>query len=149
MVERMAQAFDFPAVALYDRAVDQICLGGLDGLGGIDTGLREAALRSQFSRDEKSGLIIPPIRLGRQPIASLALGGCSLSDPALQSLVNLVAIWLERALSEEAVNRAAVVRRSEELKSTLLDAIAHEFKTPLTSIKAVTTDLLSDPAVAL
>ena len=36
--------------------------------------------------------------------------------------------------------------RSEELKSTLLDAIAHEFKTPLTSIKAVTTDLLSDPA---
>ena len=36
--------------------------------------------------------------------------------------------------------------RSEELKSTLLDAIAHEFKTPLTSIKAVTTDLLSEPA---
>jgi two-component system sensor histidine kinase KdpD len=63
--------------------------------------------------------------------------------------VNLVAIWLERALSEETVNRAEVARRSEELKSTLLDAIAHEFKTPLTSIKAVTTDLLSDPAAPL
>ena len=36
-----------------------------------------------------------------------------------------------------------MARQSEELKSTLLDAIAHEFKTPLTSIKAVTTDLLS------
>ena len=149
IVEQIAQAFEFPAVALYDRAADQIYLAGFDGLAGIDTALREAAVRSQFSRDEKSGLIITPIRLGRQPIASLALGGSSLSDPALQSLVNLVAIWLERALSEEAVNRAAVVRRSEELKSTLLDAIAHEFKTPLTSIKAVTTDLLSDPAVPL
>lgn len=60
-----------------------------------------------------------------------------------------MAIWLERALSEEAVNRAEVARQSEELKSTLLDAIAHEFKTPLTSIKAVTTDLLSDPPIAL
>ena len=44
------------------------------------------------------------------------------------------------------MNRAKVARQSEELKSTLLDAIAHEFKTPLTSIKAVTTDLLSEPA---
>jgi len=60
-----------------------------------------------------------------------------------------VAIGLERAASQEAVNRAEVARESEELKSTLLDAIAHEFKTPLTSIKAVTTDLLSDPAIDL
>lgn len=58
-------------------------------------------------------------------------------------------IWLERAFSEEAINRAQIARRSEELKSTLLDAVAHEFKTPLTSIKAVTTDLLSDPSAPL
>ena len=64
----------------------------------------------------------------------------------MQSLLNLVAIGLERARAQEAVNRAEVARQSEELKSTLLDAIAHEFKTPLTSIKAVTTDLLSEPA---
>jgi two-component system sensor histidine kinase KdpD len=87
-----------------------------------------------------------PVRLGGQPIGSLAIRDSSLSDAALQSLLNLVAIGLERALSQEAMNRAEVARRSEELKSTLLDAIAHEFKTPLTSIKAVTTDLLSDAA---
>ena len=43
----------------------------------------------------------------------------------------------------EGSDKAEVARESEELKSTLLDAIAHEFKTPLTSIKAATTDLLS------
>lgn len=149
IVEQIAQAFEFPAVALFDRTADGIYRAGFDGLPAVDAALREAALRSQFSRDEQSRLIITPIRLGRQPIGSLALHGTSLSDPALQSLVNLVAIWLERAISEEEVNRATVVRRSEELKSTLLDAIAHEFKTPLTSIKAVTTDLLSDPATPL
>jgi two-component system sensor histidine kinase KdpD len=149
IVQQIAQAFEFPAVALFDRAADGIYRAGFDGLPAVDAALREAALRSQFSRDDQSRLIITPIRLGRQPIGSLALHGTSLSDPALQSLVNLVAIWLERAISEEEVNRATVVRRSEELKSTLLDAIAHEFKTPLTSIKAVTTDLLSDPATPL
>jgi two-component system sensor histidine kinase KdpD len=149
IVEQIVQAFEFPAVALYDRSRGEIYRAGFDGLPIIDIELRDAAVRSQLSRDESSSLLITPIRLGRQPIGSLALRGTSLSDAALQSLVNLVAIWLERALSEEAVNRAEVARQSEELKSTLLDAIAHEFKTPLTSIKAVTTDLLSDPATSL
>jgi two-component system sensor histidine kinase KdpD len=97
-------------------------------------------------RDESSGVAISPVRLGRQPIGSLAVQGLVLSDAALQSLLTLVAIGLERAVSQEAVNRAEVASRSEELKSTLLDAIAHEFKTPLTSAKAVTTDLLAAPA---
>ena len=72
-----------------------------------------------------------------------------MSDAALQSLLNLVAVGLEKARAQEEVNRAQVARQSEELKSTLLDAIAHEFKTPLTSIKAVTTDLLSNPDESL
>jgi two-component system sensor histidine kinase KdpD len=68
-----------------------------------------------------------------------------MSDAALQSVLNLAAVGLEKARAQEEVNRAQVARQSEELKSTLLDAIAHEFKTPITSIKAVTTDLLSNP----
>jgi two-component system sensor histidine kinase KdpD len=60
-----------------------------------------------------------------------------------------VGVGLEKARAQEEVNRAQVARQSEELKSTLLDAIAHEFKTPLTSIKAVTTDLLSNPDESL
>jgi two-component system sensor histidine kinase KdpD len=97
-------------------------------------------------RDDSAGLVVTPIRLGGEPIGSLGVSSGALSDAALQSLLNLVAIGLERAHSQSAVNRAEVARQSEELKSTLLDAIAHEFKTPLTSIKAVTTDLLSESA---
>jgi two-component system, OmpR family, sensor histidine kinase KdpD len=149
IVHQTAQVFEFRGVALYDRNSGEIYRAGFDDAPGIDAELKDAAIRSEFSHDEHRNLTITPIRLGRQPIGSLALRGASLSDAALQSLVNLVAIWLERALSEETVNRAEVARRSEELKSTLLDAIAHEFKTPLTSIKAVTTDLLSDPEAGL
>src|SRR6202035_6133693 len=79
-------------------------------------------------------------------IGALALQGPVLSDGALQALLNLVAIAWERVRTEEAANRADAARQSEEFKSTLLDAIAHEFKTPLTSIKAASTSMLADPA---
>ena len=42
----------------------------------------------------------------------------------------------ETARLAELAQRAELVRQSEEFKSTLLDALAHELKTPLTSLKA-------------
>jgi two-component system sensor histidine kinase KdpD len=137
---QIAQCFDQAAVGLYDRSTGEIFRAGPDKLGQIDSKLHEAALQSAFFKDDN--LIVTPVRLGGEPIGSLAFLGPSLSDAALQSLLNLVAVGLEKVRAQEAINRAEVARQSEELKSTLLDAIAHEFKTPLTSIKAVTTELL-------
>jgi two-component system sensor histidine kinase KdpD len=57
---------------------------------------------------------------------------------------------MENSRSREMATRAEAARQSEEFKSTLIDGVAHEFKTPLTSIKAATSGLLastvSDPA---
>jgi two-component system sensor histidine kinase KdpD len=61
----------------------------------------------------------------------------------LQALLKLVAIALERTRAQEAETRAEAARRSEEFKSTLLYAVAHEFKTPLTSIKVASTAALT------
>jgi two-component system, OmpR family, sensor histidine kinase KdpD len=130
VMQQIAQAFEFPAVVLYDRHRDEIHRAGETDMPHIENRLREVAVRSTVFLDPNSELTIQPIRLGGQPIGSLAIRGSSLSAAALQSLLNLVAIGLERALSQEALNRAEVARQREELKSTLLDAIAHEFKTP-------------------
>ncbi len=144
VVQHVAQVFDFPVVVLYDRTNNRIYkLAELEESPEIEGQLRDVASQSTTFRDEKKSLSIAPVRLGGQPIGSLAVVGLFLSDAAFHSLLNLVAIGLERAASQAAVNRAEIATQSEELKSTLLDAIAHEFKTPLTSIKAVTTDLLS------
>ena len=146
VVQQIAEAFHFDAVALYDRASDEVHRAHPNDLPDIELTLRNWTLRHTVIRGKGNHVIVMPIRLGEESIGSLAVSGASLSDAALQSLLNLVAIGMERARAQEAVNRATVARQSEELKSTLLDAIAHEFKTPLTSIKAVTTDLLSEPA---
>lgn len=146
VAQRVAQAFELPVVALYERASSSVYRATEQELPELDERLKDAAHRSTSFHDEGSKLTVAPIRLGGQPIGSLAIAGSSLSDAALHSLLNLVAIGLERAISQDSMNRAEVARESEELKSTLLDAIAHEFQTPLTSIKAVTTGLLSDSA---
>lgn len=140
--QQIAQVCDFPGVALYIRGSGELYLTGFDE-SVVGAMLRDSALRSVLLKDEERNLITVPIRLGGEPIGSLAIPAGAFSDAALQSLLNLLAIGLERANAQKAVNQAEVARQSEELKSTLLDAIAHEFKTPLTSIKAVTTDLLS------
>jgi len=44
----------------------------------------------------------------------------------------------------EQASEAEALRRSEKLKSALLDAVTHDLRTPLTSIKASVTTLLSD-----
>ncbi|HLJ12887.1 MAG TPA: ATP-binding protein [Bryobacteraceae bacterium] len=138
----IAQIFDLPAVAIYDRDSAETHRGGPEDLTGIDERLREAALQGTQFHDESAALTVTAIRLGGEPIGALAMRGASISDTALQSISYLVAIGIERIRSEEAASRADAARESAQLKSTLLDAIAHEFQTPLTSIKAAATALL-------
>ncbi|HVO99695.1 MAG TPA: ATP-binding protein [Bryobacteraceae bacterium] len=138
----ISEIFDCPGVALYDVKTSEVFRGGADDLPGIEAKLKQVAV--QGNNFVEPPLFVASILLGGQPVGSLALKGSSLSDGALQALLNLVAIGLERVRTEEVSNRAEAARQSEQFKSTLLDAIAHEFKTPLTSIKAASTSLLAD-----
>lgn len=48
----------------------------------------------------------------------------------------------------EEASEAKAVKRSEKLKSALLDAVTHDLRTPLTSIKASATALMEDSVIA-
>ena len=52
---------------------------------------------------------------------------------------------LERARAQDLTHKVEAARQNEQLRTTLIDAMAHEFKTPLTSIKAATTSLIASP----
>jgi two-component system sensor histidine kinase KdpD len=140
----IATIFECDAVALFDAASGELYRGGPEDIAGIEAKLKQVVLRGTSLHEPDSGLLVAPVTLGGQPIGSLAARRMELPDGALHALLNLVAIALERVRAQEAATRAEVARQSEEFKSTLLDAIAHEFKTPLTSIKAASTAILSD-----
>ncbi len=53
-----------------------------------------------------------------------------------------MAITIEKARALEEASHAEAARQNELLKSALLDSLAHDIKTPLTSIKAAVTSLL-------
>jgi two-component system sensor histidine kinase KdpD len=144
---QVAQSLGATAIALYDRQTGETYRSGPEDFPDSTAELEQAAVQGTFFRDEKTKTVITSIRLGAQPIGGLGLKGVELSDSALQGLANLVAIGLERARAQEAASRAEAARQSDELKSTLLDALAHELKTPLTAIKAASTALLSSSAL--
>ena len=64
----------------------------------------------------------------------------------LDAVGSLVAIAMERARAVEQLGETEAERQGERLKSALLDSIAHDFRTPLTAIKAAVTDLLAAQA---
>jgi two-component system sensor histidine kinase KdpD len=57
-------------------------------------------------------------------------------------------VAVERAGAVEKLSRTEAARESERLRSALLDSVTHEFRTPLTSIKASVSSLLSQAQLA-
>jgi len=143
LATQIAQSFSASAVALYDGGSGTVYRSGPEDFPDPHDQLRQAATQGTLFRDDITGTVVTSIRLGGQPIGSVGVRGAALSDSVLQGLANLLAIGLERARTQEATSKAEAARQSDELKSTLLDALAHEFKTPLTSIKAASTAMLS------
>ena len=61
----------------------------------------------------------------------------------MEALSTLVAITIERTRAIENVGKAEAARENEKLRSAILDSVAHEFRTPLTAIKASATSLIA------
>lgn len=116
------------------------------GLGTVQ--LDEQKMKAAFNRDEatvdtETGFCFGPIRVGVRPIGSFGISGCMLSRQTLEAMGTLIGISIERARAVEQLSKTEADRQGERLKSALLDSITHDFRTPLTSIKASVTSLLS------
>ncbi len=140
----ISQIFGATGVVLFDAEAGGSFQGGPAELRGLGESLKQTVRQGTHQYAKDTAVDLWPISLGGHSIGALAVQGIQASDGAVQALLNLVAIAMERVRTENAANRAEAARQSEEFKSTLLDAVAHEFKTPLTSIKAASTALLED-----
>jgi hypothetical protein len=82
------------------------------------------------------------LRLGSRPVGAIAIRGPEVGRLAIVSIASLAAIALERARSFEKESRAEAARQTEQLRTAVLDSLAHAFKTPLTAIRTASSGLL-------
>jgi len=106
--------------------------------------LRSVAARGELTRQD-TGPTYVPLRVGVRTVGALAISGGNPSRESLEAIGSLAGISIERARAVDQLTLHRAAQESERLRSALLDSVAHEFRTPLTSIKASVTSLLSTP----
>jgi two-component system, OmpR family, sensor histidine kinase KdpD len=94
--------------------------------------------------DRRNRICYMPLRMGVRTVGALAIAGCDFSRESLEAIGSLVAISIERANTVERLTKSEAIRESDRMRSVLLDSITHEFRTPLTAIKASAETLLSE-----
>jgi two-component system, OmpR family, sensor histidine kinase KdpD len=141
-VGRIVQIFGVGGAAFYSLAADEIVRSGPESDPATDHDLKVAAELAEPSIDAVRGLALAPVRLGSRPLGGLALTGAPPATAVVRAIADLIAIGIERARALEDAAHAEAAQQSERLKSALLDSLAHDIKTPLTSIKAAVTSLL-------
>jgi len=83
------------------------------------------------------------LRLGVRPVGGLALIDTEMSKLAATALASLCGIALERSRTLQREFRAQAARQTEQLRTAVLDALAHEFKTPLAIARTASSGLLA------
>jgi len=125
--------FDFQAVCVFEASTAGIWLAGASG-AGLAERTRDAYLHDRDADDGGSRIRLSCLRVAGKPIGAIGFEGGTSSRAVGGALSVLAASTLERARTYELSMKTAADARAEALRSAVLDAFAHEFKTPLTAI---------------
>ncbi len=139
----MVDAFESGAASVFLADKQKFYRSGFGTLQLDEDQLRLAYEREEPFVDSGRGVSFGPVRVGMKAIGGFGISGATLARQTLDAVGTLLGIAIERTRAVEQLSRTEADRQSERLKSALLDSITHNFRTPLTSIKASVTSLLS------
>jgi two-component system sensor histidine kinase KdpD len=139
LAELVHVIFALEAVAVFDADLHQV-----SPAGHWSADPQEMAQNVYYfgtsDDDPKSGLGRRVVRLGTVPVGSLVVRGKT-SPLTNNAIASLIAIAFDRYRAFANENRIETERRTEQLRSAVLDSLAHAYKTPLTAIRAASTGL--------
>ena len=138
----VVESFGVSAAVVYVPDKGNIYRAGID-LPELDVDqLKSIIARGEPMVDSARNLSYTPLKMGVRTVGAIGVAG-NLSRQTLAAMGSLIAIAVERANAVETLARSEGAREGERLRSAILDSVTHEFRTPLTSIKASITSLLS------
>jgi two-component system sensor histidine kinase KdpD len=139
LVELVHEIFALEAVAVFDADLHAVYQAGI-----WTADPRELAQNVYYFEssddDPETGLGRRVVRLGTVPVGSLVVRG-ETGPLTNNAIASLIAITFDRYRAFANESRIETERRTEQLRSTVLDSLAHQYKTPLTAIRAASTGL--------
>ncbi len=140
-------AFGLTEAAMFLPKRNEVYRTGVEHPELSDEDLKAVSVRGELVIKPEQLISIVPLRIGARPVGSIGLEGTLLSRETMEAVGSLIAISIERAGAVESLSRTEAARESEKLRTAILDSVTHEFRTPLTSIKASVSTLLSSAAL--
>jgi two-component system, OmpR family, sensor histidine kinase KdpD len=139
LADLIHEIFNVEAAAVYDADLGEIYLSGIWHDDPQETAQSTYHFESSDD-DSQTGFHRRVVRLGTVPVGSLIVRGDA--DPLVVTFVaSLVAITFDRYRAFANESRIEAERRAEQLRTAVLDGLAHAYKTPLTAIRAASTGL--------
>ena len=131
--------FEVESVAIFDVDLDEVYRAGewSDDLPDV---LRNICTFETVSDDPETGLSRRVLHMGNLPIGALLLRG-ETRDRVASAVASIVAITFDRYHAFANESRTESARQAEQLRTTVLDSLAHAYKTPLTAISAASEGL--------
>jgi two-component system sensor histidine kinase KdpD len=140
LVELVHEIFDLEAVAIFDADLHEVYQAGYWSVDPQE--LAQNVYYFETSDDDAViGMGRRVVRLGNVPIGSLVVRG-ETSPLTNNAIASLIAITFDRYRAFANESRIETERRTEQLRATVLDSLAHAYKTPLTAIRAAGTGLV-------
>lgn len=139
LAELVHEIFSLEAVVIFDADLHEIYQAGYWSVDPQELAQNVYYFESSDD-DADTGIARRVLRLGNIPIGSIVTRG-NTSPLTNNAIASLVAITFDRYRAFANESRIETERQTEQLRSTVLDALAHEYKTPLTAIRAASTGL--------
>jgi two-component system sensor histidine kinase KdpD len=128
------------AVCLYDGMNAELHSSGDSQIGLADR-TRAAYISRQDSDDVLSGVFTRCLRTRGSSMGAIGFDGLDDANLTAGPLAELAGAALERARIYRDASHADAAAQAEVFRGAILDALAHEFKTPLATIVAATGGL--------
>jgi two-component system sensor histidine kinase KdpD len=139
LVELVHEIFSLEAVAVFDADLHDVYQAGFWSVDPQE--IAQNVYYFETSDDDpESGIGRRVVRLGTVPVGSLVVRGDT-SPLTNNAIASLIAITFDRYRAFANESRIETERRTEQLRATVLDSLAHAYKTPLTAIRAASSGL--------
>jgi len=133
LLEPFHRLFGITAISVFDAQSGEMRLVG-SAQSRLAERTRDAYSAGSDSHDIAAGISIRCLRLGSNLKEAIGFEGLKDAEETVGHLAALMSAHLQKTMALRSASTASAAAQAEVYRSAILDALAHEFKTPLATI---------------